>query len=301
MEYQLDIHKDKAFYVSQRKDFTLIKGDSFSAMPDFDFKFDMIFADPPYFLSNGGISLQSGKVVCVDKGEWDKGKTPEEMRKWNMQWLGLCREKLKENGSIWISGTYHNIFSVADCLTQLGYRILNVITWQKTNPPVNISCRFFTYSTEFVIWARKSKKVAHKFNYDVMKRLNDGKQMTDVWRLPAIGRWEKSCGKHPTQKPLALLTRIILACTDEGDWVFDPFSGSGTTGIAANLCKRRFCGIEREEEFCRMAMARREEIENLRIKADLKNHIADLRTLDSEPMQDLFACEPISGGRLPFI
>ena len=300
MEYQLDIHKDKAFYVSQRKDFTLIKGDSFSVMPDFDFKFDMIFADPPYFLSNGGISLQSGKVVCVDKGEWDKGKTPEEMREWNMQWLGMCRDKLKENGSIWISGTYHNIFSVADCLTQLGYRILNVITWQKTNPPVNISCRFFTYSTEFVIWARKSKKVAHKFNYDVMKRLNDGKQMTDVWRLPAIGRWEKSCGKHPTQKPLALLTRIILACTDEGDWVMDPFSGSGTTGIAANLCGRRFCGIEREEEFCRMAMARREEIENLRIKADLRNHIADLRTLGSEPMQDIFACEAVAGGRLPF-
>ena len=217
-----------------------------------------------------------------------------------MQWLGMCREKLKENGSIWISGTYHNIFSVADCLTQLGYRILNVITWQKTNPPVNISCRFFTYSTEFVIWARKSKKVAHKFNYDVMKRLNDGKQMTDVWRLPAIGRWEKSCGKHPTQKPLALLTRIILACTDEGDWVMDPFSGSGTTGIAANLCGRRFCGIEREEEFCRMAMARREEIENLRIKADLRNHIADLRTLGSEPMQDIFACESVAGGRLPF-
>ena len=300
MEYQLDIHKDKAFYVSQRKDFTLIKGDSFSVMPDFDFKFDMIFADPPYFLSNGGISLQSGKVVCVDKGEWDKGKTPEEMREWNMQWLGMCREKLKENGSIWISGTYHNIFSVADCLTQLGYRILNVITWQKTNPPVNISCRFFTYSTEFVIWARKSKKVAHKFNYDVMKRLNDGKQMTDVWRLPAIGRWEKSCGKHPTQKPLALLTRIILACTDEGDWVMDPFSGSGTTGIAANLCGRRFCGIEREEEFCRMAKARREEIENLRIKADLRNHIADLRTLGSEPMQDIFACEPVASGKLPF-
>ena len=300
MEYQLDIQGKEAFYASPRKDFTLFMGDSFSTMPAFSFKFDMIFADPPYFLSNGGISLQSGKVVCVDKGEWDKGKTPEEMREWNMKWLGLCREKLKENGSIWISGTYHNIFSVANCLTQLGYRILNVITWQKTNPPVNISCRFFTYSTEFVIWARKSKKVAHKFNYDVMKRLNDGKQMTDVWRLPAIGRWEKSCGKHPTQKPLALLTRIILACTDEGDWVFDPFSGSGTTGIAANLCKRRFCGIEREEEFCRMAMARREEIENLRIKADLRNHIADLRTLGSEPMQDIFACEPVAGERLPF-
>ena len=275
-------------------------GDSFSTLPDFDFKFDMIFADPPYFLSNGGISLQSGKVVCVDKGEWDKGKTPEEMRKWNMEWLRLCRDKLKDNGSIWISGTYHNIFSVADCLTQLGYRILNVITWQKTNPPVNISCRFFTYSTEFVIWARKSKKVAHKFNYDVMKRLNDGKQMTDVWRLPAIGRWEKSCGKHPTQKPLALLTRIILASTDEGDWVMDPFCGSGTTGIAANLCGRRFCGIEREEVFCRMARARREEIENLRIKADLRNHIADLRILGQEEMQDIFACEPIMDGRLPF-
>ena len=271
-----------SYYTSPNTDFLLANGDSFSLLNDFNFKFDMIFADPPYFLSNGGISLQSGKVVCVDKGEWDKGKTPEEMRVWNMKWLGMCREKLKENGSIWISGTYHNIFSVADCLTQLGYRILNVITWQKTNPPVNISCRFFTYSTEFVIWARKSKKVAHKFNYDVMKRLNDGKQMTDVWRLPAIGRWEKSCGKHPTQKPLALLTRIILACTDEGDWVMDPFSGSGTTGIAANLCGRRFCGIEREEEFCRMAMARREEIENLRIKADLRNHIADLRTLGSE-------------------
>ena len=239
-------------------------------------------------------------MVCVDKGEWDKGKTPEEMREWNMEWLRLCRDKLKDNGSIWISGTYHNIFSVADCLTQLGYRILNVITWQKTNPPVNISCRFFTYSTEFVIWARKSKKVAHKFNYDVMKRLNDGKQMTDVWRLPAIGRWEKSCGKHPTQKPLALLTRIILACTDEGDWVLDPFCGSGTTGIAANLCGRRFCGIEREEEFCRMARARREEIENLRIKADLRNHIADLRILGREEMQDIFACEPIMEGRLPF-
>ena len=289
-----------SYYTSPNADFLIANGDSFSLLNDFNFKFDMIFADPPYFLSNGGISLQSGKVVCVDKGEWDKGKTPEEMREWNMQWLGMCREKLKENGSIWISGTYHNIFSVADCLTQLGYRILNVITWQKTNPPVNISCRFFTYSTEFVIWARKSKKVAHKFNYDVMKRLNDGKQMTDVWRLPAIGRWEKSCGKHPTQKPLALLTRIILACTDEGDWVLDPFSGSGTTGIAANLCGRRFCGIEREEEFCRMAMARREEIENLRIKADLRNHIADLRILGSEPMKDMFANEPTTSGMLPF-
>lgn len=278
----------------------MANGDSLELLSEFKFKFDMIFADPPYFLSNGGISLQSGRVVCVDKGEWDKGKSPEEMMEWNMQWLRLCRDKLKDNGTIWISGTYHNIFSVADCLTKLGYKILNVVTWQKTNPPANISCRFFTYSTEFVIWARKEKKVAHKFNYDVMKRLNGGKQMTDVWRLPAIGRWEKSCGKHPTQKPLSLLTRIILSCTDEGDWILDPFSGSATTGIAANLCGRRFCGIEREEEFCQMAVARRKEMENLSIRADWKNHIADLRTLDEPQQQDLFANEPLAAYNLPF-
>ncbi|MGN0281623.1 MAG: DNA-methyltransferase [Prevotella sp.] len=289
-----------SYYTSPNMDFLLANGDSFTLLNDFDFKFDMIFADPPYFLSNGGISLQSGKVVCVDKGEWDKGKSPEEMRDFNMQWLRLCRDKLKDNGTIWISGTYHNIFSVANSLTELGYKILNVVTWQKTNPPCNISCRFFTYSTEFVIWARKEKKVAHKFNYELMKRLNDGKQMTDVWRLPAIGRWEKSCGKHPTQKPLSLLTRIILSCTDKGDWVFDPFCGSGTTGIAANLCERRFCGIEREEEFCNMAKSRREEIENLRVRADLKSHIADFRTLSKEQQLDFFASEPLADERLPF-
>ena len=179
-----------SYYTSPNKDFLIANGDSLELLNEFKFKFDMIFADPPYFLSNGGISLQSGKVVCVDKGEWDKGKSHEEMMSFNMEWLRLCRDKLKDNGTIWISGTYHNIFSVANCLTELDYRILNVVTWQKTNPPANISCRFFTYSTEFIIWARKCEKVPHKFNYNLMKRLNDDKQMTDVWRLPAIGRWE---------------------------------------------------------------------------------------------------------------
>lgn len=277
------------YYKSSNNDFLLAHGDSFKLLNDFSFMFDMIFADPPYFLSNGGISLQSGKVVCVDKGDWDKGKTPEEMKTFNMKWLRLCRDKLKDNGTIWISGTYHNIFSVANCLTELGYKILNVITWQKTNPPVNISCRFFTYSTEFIIWARKCEKVPHKFNYEVMKRLNDEKQMTDVWRLPAIGRWEKSCGKHPTQKPLSLLTRIILSCTNEGDWVLDPFSGSSTTGIAANLIGRKFCGLEQSEEFCQMSKARREELENASIKANLKHHIADLRILEPGKQLNLFA------------
>lgn len=289
------------FYSSFNKDFIIAHGDSFQLLKEFDFKFNMIFADPPYFLSNGGISLQSGRVVCVNKGEWDKGKSPEEMNEFNMEWLKLCRDKLKDNGTIWISGTYHNIFSVANCLTELGYKILNVITWQKTNPPVNISCRFFTYSTEFVIWARKCHKVPHLFNYEVMKILNDGKQMTDVWRLPAIGRWEKSCGKHPTQKPLSLLTRIILASTKEGDWILDPFSGSSTTGIAANLCGRRFAGIEQSEDFCEMSKARREELEDINVRDSLYRHIVDLRTL-SDKEQSLLLKEDTMFlyGNVPF-
>ncbi len=264
------------FYKSDDRAFTIVHGDCFDVLPQFDFKFDMIFADPPYFLSNGGISYQAGTVVCVDKGEWDKGGTPESIMEFNRKWLTLCREKLKENGTIWISGTHHNIFAIANLLTELGYKILNVITWAKTNPPPNISCRFFTYSTEFILWARKSPKVPHKYNYELMKAINEGKQMTDVWRLPAIGRWEKSCGKHPTQKPLALLTRIILASTDEHDWILDPFAGSSTTGIAANLCGRRFLGIEQELNFINLGKARRIEIDQPNIKQTYIQRISDL-------------------------
>lgn len=285
------------YYTSPSKDFLLANGDSFKLLKEFDFKFDMIFADPPYFLSNGGISLQSGKVVSVDKGEWDKGMSQDEVMAFNMEWLRLCRDKLKDNGSIWISGTYHNIFSVANSLTVLGYKILNVVIWEKTNPPVNISCRYFKYSTEFIIWARKMKKVPHKFNYELMKELNGGKQMTDVWRMPAIGRWEKTCGKHPTQKPLRLLVRIILATTSQGDWILDPFSGSSTTGIAANLCGRRFAGIEQEEAYCRLSKARREEIDNIESFDNLINHIEDLQNMK----QCAMAYEPLAAYcRTPF-
>ena len=269
------------FYKSDNRDFTIVNGDCFDVLPQFDFKFDMIFADPPYFLSNGGISYQAGKVVCVDKGDWDKGGSPESIMEFNRQWLSLCREKLKDNGTIWISGTHHNIFSIANVLTELGYKILNVITWAKTNPPPNISCRFFTYSAEFIIWARKCPKVPHKYNYELMKAINDGKQMTDVWRLPAIGRWEKSCGKHPTQKPLALLTRIILASTDEHDWILDPFAGSSTTGIAANLCGRRFLGIEKELNFINLGKARRIEIAQPVIRQKYIQRISDLSFMQS--------------------
>lgn len=246
--------------------FTLIQGDCVETLSKFNFGFDMVFADPPYFLSGGGISYQSGKIVCVDKGDWDKPKTPEEMDSFNLKWLSAVRDHMKPEATIWISGTHHNIFSVQQQLLKLGFKILNVITWAKTNPPPNISCRYFTYSTEFIIWARKSQKTPHYYNYELMKQLNDGKQMTDVWRMPAIGQWEKSCGKHPTQKPLGVLARLIQASTKPGAWILDPFSGSSTTGIAANLLGRKFLGLEINNEFLSMSRSRREEIESLDIR-----------------------------------
>ena len=288
----------QSYYKSSNRDFTLLHGDTFQLLPSFSFKFDMIFADPPYFLSNGGISCQAGKVVSVDKGEWDKGGTPEYMEAFNREWIALCRDKLKNNGTIWVSGTYHNIFSVANALTELGFKILNVVTWAKTNPPPNISCRYFTYSTEFIIWARKMPKVSHYYNYELMKQLNEGKQMTDVWRLPAIGKWEKSCGKHPTQKPLALLSRIILASTKPNAWVLDPFAGSSTTGIAANLLHRRYLGIEQEPEFVDLSERRRRELEDEAIKQLYRSKIKDLKNLQLDEM--LGEAEAEGYGELPF-
>lgn len=260
------VDQNVPYYKSPSGDFTLIQGDCVETLSKFKFGFDMVFADPPYFLSSGGISCQSGKVVCVDKGEWDKPTTPEAMDAFNLRWLSAVREHMKDNATIWISGTHHNIFSVQQQLLKLGFKILNVIIWAKTNPPPNISCRYFTYSTEFIIWARKSAKIAHYFNYDLMKELNGNKQMTDVWHLPAIAKWEKSCGKHPTQKPLGILARIIQASTDPESWILDPFSGSSTTGIAANLLNRKYLGLEIDYEFLAMSKARREELEQPEIR-----------------------------------
>ena len=288
------------YYKSPNHDFNLLCCDTFELLPQFKFKFDMIFADPPYFLSSGGISVQSGKIVCVDKGDWDKSMSPEDINAFNMKWLLLCREKLKDNGTIWISGTYHNIFSVANSLTLLNYKILNVITWAKTNPPPNISCRYFTYSTEFIIWARKKEKVAHYYNYDLMKLINDGKQMTDVWRLPAIAPWEKSCGKHPTQKPIPLLARIIMASTQTGAWILDPFAGSSTTGIAANLLGRRYLGIEREEEYAKMGVNRRKEIDRLETYYEYKKKIPDINKYDARNQQSFNFAEEDDFESLPF-
>lgn len=262
------------YFKSYDRDFTLLHGDCVSVLRTFDFEFDMIFADPPYFLSNDGISVQAGKVVSVNKGDWDRSRGGDADEAFTRAWISEARQKLAPAGTIWISGTYHNIFSVAKILKEQDFKILNVVTWAKTNPPPNLSCRYFTHSSEFVIWARKHEKVPHYFNYELMRELNGGKQMRDVWQLPAIAPWEKSCKKHPTQKPLSLLARIILASTRERAWVLDPFAGSATTGIAANLLNRRFLGIEKEENFLEIARSRKLEISNFETFKNFRSKLA---------------------------
>ncbi len=223
-------------------------------------QFDMIFADPPYFISGGGKTIRGKRVVVANFGDWDKIRPDEEKDEFNMRWLKNCRDILKPNGTIWVSGTFHNIYSVARCLTTLGYKILNVITWQKIDPPPSLTGTRFNFASEYIIWAAKSEKSKYYLNFDLMTAMNGGKQMSDVWRLPSVGLWEKKCGKHPTQKPLRLLYRIILACTHEGDTILDPFAGSCTTGIAANLLGRKFIGIDQSEEFLQLGIRRKEEI-----------------------------------------
>lgn len=223
---------------------------------------DMIFADPPYFLSNDGFSCSGGKAVSVNKGDWDKIGTWEEKHRFNRSWLRLCRDVLKPNGTIWISGSLHNIYSVGMALEQEGYKLLNNITWQKTNPPPNLACRCFTHSTETVLWARKNEKNAkHYFDYRLMKEQNGGKQMKDVWTGPLTPPSEKKCGKHPTQKPVYLLERILLASTREQDVVLDPFCGSSTTGVACKRLNRRYIGIDNNEEYLKLSVERLKEDE----------------------------------------
>lgn len=256
---------------------------------------------PPYFLSNDGISVQSGRQVSVNKGDWDKSQGFEKDNEFNRKWLGLCRDKLKEDGTIWISGTYHNIFSVAQMLNELNFRILNCITWAKTNPPPNLSCKFFTYSTEFILWARKNKKVTHYYNYELMKEINGGTQMRDLWSLPAIAKWEKSCGKHPTQKPLPLLAKIILASTKENAWILDPFTGASSTGIAASLLNRRFLGIDKEEEFLLLSQKRREEIDDVKTRFEYREKIIKCSDKPLKEILEIHDNEPYYGIDLPLL
>ncbi|AJC83976.1 site-specific DNA-methyltransferase [Campylobacter peloridis] len=267
----------KSIFTSKDKLFQLYQDDCNKLLPQFENQIDLIFADPPYFLSNDGLSIQSGKIVSVNKGQWDKGDDIEKIDEFNLKWLSNAKIALKDTGSILISGTYHNIFSLGRILQKLDFKILNIITWQKTNPPPNFSCRYLTHSTEQIIWARKSHKHKHIFNYELMKKLNENKQMRDVWQFSAIAPWEKINGKHPTQKPLPLLVRLILMASNENSLICDPFSGSSTTGIAANLLNRKFIGFEKEDEFIKISVNRKIELEkNFQI---IKNKINDLKVL----------------------
>ena len=263
-------------------EFSLINKDTFKALEKLDTKFDMVFADPPYFLSNDGLTIKSGKVVSVNKGDWDKSNSVFQVNEFNRRWLSLIRENMKNNATIWISGTSHNIFSIGQILTELNFKILNIVTWEKTNPPPNFSCRTFTHSTEQIIWARKEHKTAHYYNYSLMKEINGDKQMKDVWRLPAIAKWETSLGKHPTQKPLSLLTRIILSCTQPGDTILDPFTGSSTTGVSANLLGRNFVGIDNQKKYIELSKLRKIDIDN---KEKSKEYISKMRGFEKGQLQ----------------
>jgi len=219
---------------------------------------DMIFADPPYFLSNGGITCHAGKMVSVNKGKWDQSKGVRENHQFNLEWLAACQRVLKPNGTIWVSGTTHIIHSIGFAMQELGFKILNDIVWYKRNAPPNLSCRYFTHSTELVLWAVKNNKGKHHFNYKLMKQINNGKQMRNVWEMSAPKSDEKKFGKHPTQKPVELLKRIILASTRECDLVLDPFCGSSTTGVASALLNRKYVGIDMEEEYLSLSKKRLE-------------------------------------------
>ena len=217
---------------------------------------DVIFADPPYFLSNGGITCQAGKMVKVDKGDWDKSQGPELNHQFNLTWLRLCQSALKPDGTIWVSGTHHVIHSVGYAMQQLGMKILNDITWEKPNPPPNLACKYFTHATETIIWAAKNNNSKHYFDYPLMKKINGGKQMKSIWRFTAPGKDEKEFGKHPTQKPVELIKHCLLASSQEGAVVLDPFNGAGTTGIAALMLEREYIGIEIEKEYLDLSIKR---------------------------------------------
>lgn len=221
-----------------------------------EFSIDLIFADPPYFLSGGGMTCKNGKAASVNKGSWDIPLTLTEMHEFNRQWLGECRRLLTPGGSLWVSGTAHNIYSVGWALQTLGFKILNDIAWYKVNPPPNLSCRYFTHATETLLWAKPNPKAKHIFQYADMKDENGGKQMQSLWKIKPPVTWEKRYGKHPTQKPEALLSRIVRASSVPGAIVLDPFCGSGTTGVVCARLGRGFIGIDQEADYLDLAARR---------------------------------------------
>jgi site-specific DNA-methyltransferase (adenine-specific) len=240
-------------------------GDCFDIFPTInDNTYDLIFVDPPYRLSNNGFTCQNGQKVSVNKGDWDKSEGFDKDFEFHQKWITECKRILKTTGTIFISGTYHSIYLCGFALLKNNWHILNDISWFKPNASPNLSCRMFTASHENLIWAKKEKSAQHIFNYDLIKSMdfpNDklkeaDKQMRSVWSIPTPQKQEKLYGKHPTQKPLALLARVILATTNENDSVFDPFMGSGTTGVAAKKLNRSFTGIELDAEYFNIANKR---------------------------------------------
>lgn len=248
--------------ISMEPPWRIVRGDCLSVLPKLPTEsVDLIFADPPYNLSNGGISCSGGKAVSVNKGDWDKSQGFEKDYEFTLEWIKACQRVLKPNGTIWISGTPHNIYRVGFALQSLGFHVLNEISWFKPNAPPNLACRCFAHAHETIIWARKSKDAKHTFNYELMKSWDDritpsGKQMRSVWCIPLTAQSEKSHGKHPTQKPIELLRRIIASSSNPGDLVLDPFSGSGTTGVAAVAMGRKYVGVELDQSFATLSEKR---------------------------------------------
>lgn len=236
---------------------------------------DMVFADPPYGLSNGGSSVHAGKRVSVNKGAWDQSRGIVSDFDFHFGWLEACQRVLKPSGTLWVSGTYHSIYACGYAMQLLGYRILNDIAWYKPNAAPNLGRRMFTASHETLIWASKSKKAKHTFNYQLLREglfpsdrfKNPGRQMRSAWEtfesrdslwpITTPRKYEKHFGKHPTQKPLALMERIVLSSTQEGDVVLDPFCGSGTTGVASIESGREFIGVDSDRGFLRDLAKRR--------------------------------------------
>jgi len=257
------MQENKIYYEQNR--FKLYNGDCLEVLNNMpENSVDLIFADPPYNLSNDGLTCHAGKRVSVNKGKWDKSKGIEKDFEFHKQWLAACKRILKPDGSIWVSGTYHSIYACGFAMQLLGYHVLNDICWFKPNASPNLSCRFFTASHETLIWARKSKRGKHTFNYEIMKNglwkedilKKPGTQMRSVWAIGTPKPVEKAFGKHPTQKPESLLKRIIVASSNKGDLVLDPFSGSSTTGLISYLYGRDYIGIEIEKEYLDLSIKR---------------------------------------------
>ncbi len=251
-------------WVSADSGSELYLGDALELLPQMpEESVDCIWTDPPYMLSNGGITCHAGRMVSVNKGDWDKSQGLKADHEFNLAWTAECKRVLRPEGTIWVTGTMHIYPSVGMALLENGYRILNDIIWEKPNPPPNLGRRTFTHSTETILWATKAPKGSrhrYTFNYEEMKRENGGKQMKTVWHFKAPGKDEKQFGKHPTQKPVALIERCLRASTNPHDVVLDPFTGSGSTGVAAMGVGRRFVGVEIDGGFVDVAVKRLEQM-----------------------------------------